>query len=73
MGKDDNIDKQQSLAWTKDRSITSDLEGYVRVITEQELPTKYMRNKRARDSGKAPTCDKKCRLCRTAIEDVTYM
>ena len=32
--KDNNIDKQQSLAWTKDRSITSDLEGYMGTITE---------------------------------------
>ena len=43
MDKDDNIDKQQSLAWTKDRFITSDLEGYMGTITEQELPTKYIR------------------------------
>ena len=52
MGKDNNIDKQQSLAWTKDRFITSDLEGYMGTITEQELPTQYIRNKRDRDSGK---------------------
>ena len=44
MDKDDNIDKQQSLARTKDRFITSDLEGYMGTITEQELPTKYIRN-----------------------------
>ena len=43
MDKDDNIDKQQSLVWTKDRFITSDLEGYMGTITEQELPTKYIR------------------------------
>ena len=45
MDKDDDIDKQQSLAWTKDRFITSDLEGYMGTITEQELPTKSIRNK----------------------------
>ena len=73
MDKDDNIDKQQSLALTKDRFITSDLEGYMGTITEQELPTKYIRNKRERDSGKTPTCNNKCRLCHTAIEDVTYV
>ena len=69
----DNIDKQQSLAWTKDRFITSDLEGYMGTITEQELPTKYIRNKRDRESGKTPTCNSKCRLCHTAIEDVTHV
>ena len=42
-------------------------------ITEQELPTKYIRNKRDRDSGKTPTCNNKCRLYHTAIEDVTHV
>ena len=45
MDNDNNIDKQQSLAWAKDRFITSDSEGYMGAITEQELPTKYIRNK----------------------------
>ena len=73
MDKDDNIDKQQSLAWKKDRFITSDLEGYMGTINEQELPAKYIRNKRERDSGKTPTCNNKCRLCHTAMEDVTHV
>ena len=42
-------------------------------ITEKELPTKYIRNKRDRDSGKTPTCNNKCRLCHTAIEDVSHL
>ena len=72
MDNDNNIDKHQSLAWTNDRFIASDLEGYMGTITEQELPTKYIRNKRDRESGKTPTCNNKCRLCHTAIEDVTH-
>ena len=63
MDKDDNIDKQQSLVWTKDRFITSDLERYMGAITEQELPTKYIRNKRECDWGKTPTYNSKCTLC----------
>ena len=73
MDKYDNTDKQQSLAWTKDRFITSDSEGYVGTITEQELPIKYIRNKRERDSGKTRTYNNKCRLCHTTIEDVTHV
>ena len=38
MDNDNNIDKQPSLAWTKNRFITSDLEGYMGTITEQEFP-----------------------------------
>ena len=47
----------------------SGLEGYVGTITEQEPPTKYIKNKRDCDSGKTPLCNNKCRLCHTAIED----
>ena len=57
MDNDNNIDKQHSLAWAKDRFITFDLEGYMGTITAQELPTKYIRNKRDHDSGKTPTCN----------------
>ena len=73
MDKDDNIDTQQSLVWAKDRFITSDLERYMGAITEQELPTKHIRNKRECDSGKTPTCNNKRRLCYTAIEDVKHV
>ena len=73
MDKDDNIDKQQSLAWSKDRFITSDLKGFMGTITEQELPTKHTRNKPEQDSEKTPTYNNKCRLCHTAIEDVTHV
>ena len=45
----------------------------MRTIAEQEPPTKYIRNKRGRDSGKTPTCNNKCRLCHTATEDVTHV
>ena len=42
-------------------------------ITEQEFPTKYIRNKRELDSGETRTCNNKCRLCHTAIEEVTHV
>ena len=42
-------------------------------ITEQELPTKHIRNKRGCYLGKTSTCNSKCRLCHTAIEDVTHV
>ena len=35
MDKDNNTgDALQSLAWTKDRFVTSDWEGYVETVTE---------------------------------------
>ena len=42
-------------------------------ITEQDLPTKYITNKRGRDSGKTPTVNNKSRLCHAAIHNVTHV
>ena len=73
MDKDNNIDQQESLTWTKDRFVMSDLKEYMGAITEKKLPTKCIRSKRDHDSEKVPTCKNKCRLCHTAIEDLTHV
>ena len=73
MDRDNNTDNQQSLAQTKDRFVTPDLDGYIETITEQELPTKYIRNKQDRDSGEIPAWNNKCRLFHTAIGNVTHV
>ena len=53
----------------------SQLESYpsLPVIQGQELPTKYLKNKRARESGKFPDCNNKCRLCTTNLEDISHI
>ena len=58
---------------TKNRKLTSHFEGYISVIQEPEIPTKYLINKRARDSGKEPPCNNKSFLCKTNIEDVIHI
>ena len=59
------------------RSINKDMmshfEGYYLAIRDQELPTNYLKNKRDCDDGKQPTCNNKCRLCKTNIEDVVHI
>ena len=42
-------------------------------LTRPEIPTKYLLNKRARDAGKEPPRDNKCRLCKTNVEDVIHI
>ena len=59
---DTQIDKHLSNSWKKDKFVMSQLENYHSTIQDQELPTKYLRNKRAQDSGK-----NKCRLCTTNV------
>ena len=45
-------------------------EGYIAAIQEQEIPTKYLINKKAQDAEKEPPYDNKCRLCKTDVEFV---
>ena len=71
--KDQKIDHKASKSWTKNRKLASHLEGDIAAIKEQEIPTKYLINKRARDSGKEPPYDNKCRLCKTNVEDVIHI
>ena len=70
---DTQIDKHLSNYYKKDKFVTSQLENYLSTIQDQELPTKYLRNKRAHDSGKSPDCDNKCRLCTTNAEDISHI
>ena len=65
--KDGKLDHNNSKSWTKIRKLTSHFEGYIAEIQDQEIPTKYLLNKRARDTGKEPSCDNKCRLCKTNV------
>ena len=58
----EEIDQTRSVKWSKDRFITSELEGYLHAIQEQGISTKYLMNKRDKDAGKIPKTDSKCRL-----------
>ena len=68
--KDQKIDHKTSKSWTKNWKLTSHFEGYITAIQEQEVPTKYLINKRIRDAWKEPPCDNKRRLHKTNAEDV---
>ena len=54
INSDTQIDKHLNTYWKKDKFITSQQENYLSTVQDQELPTKYLRCKRARDSGKTP-------------------
>ena len=45
---DPQIDKQLSNAQRKDKYLTSEVENHVSVVQDQELPTKFLKNKRER-------------------------
>ena len=71
--KDEKIDHNNSKSWTKKRKLTSHFKGYIAEIQDQEIPTKYLLNKRARDAEKEPPFDNKGRLCKTNVEDVIHI
>ena len=71
--KDQKIDHKTSKSCTKNQKLTSLFESYIAAIQEQEIPIKYLINKRARDAAKERPCDNKTRLCKTNVEDVIHI
>ena len=52
--KDNNIDMEKSNSRAVNTNMTSHFEVYYSAIHDQELPTKYLKNKRDRDDGRPP-------------------
>ena len=67
--RDVNLDKNQSLSWRRDRYVESKTEVYMSTIIEQEIPTKYMQNKRS----KKILISDKCRLFKSNVEDIHHI
>ena len=73
MMSDENIDIKLSKATAVNKTVPSHFEGYLNAIHDQEIPTNFLINKRKHDSGKEPTCNIKCRLCKNNVEDVNHI
>ena len=73
MMSDENIDIKLSKTRAVNKAVSSHFEGYLNAIHDQEFSTKFLINKRQRDSGQEPTCNTKCRLCKNNIEDVNHI
>ena len=70
---DSKIDTNISNRRSTDKSMTSQFEGYLASIHDQEIPTKYLINKRQKEAGKETTCNTKCRLCKHTTKDVNHV
>ena len=64
--RDINLDKNRSLSWRRDRYIKSKTEAYMSAIIEQEIPIKYIKKKRSKNT----LISDKCRLCKSNVEDI---
>ena len=67
---DPKIDHKNSKSWTRNRYMTSHFEAYAFAIKVQELPTKYLKSIRNKESN---VVDSKCRLCKNANEDIIHI
>ena len=67
---DPKIDHKNSKSWTRNRYMTSHFEAYAFAIKDQELPTKYLKSIRNKESN---VVDSKCRLCKNANEDIIHI
>ena len=68
-----DVDQEMSKSWTSNKYITSHFEGYAFAIKEQEINTKDLQYRRDKKSGKQPTSNNRCRLCKYQVEDVNHI
>ena len=71
--QNDNIDISVSQQRSRTKQITSQFEGCLGVIQDQEIPTKFLVHKRQINSGQSQTTNNKCCLCKINIEDVNHI
>ena len=53
--------------------MTSQFRGYLPSIHGQEIPSKYLTNKRQKEARKETTCNTKLRLWKQSTEDVNHI
>ena len=64
------IDQKLPCSRTKNGSMTSHFESYLPAIRDQKIPTKFLK---LIDAGITPSGNKKCRLCKSNVEDVNHI
>ena len=69
IANDPLIDHSASVAWCKDKTLTSHFESYVLAIKQQEIYTKDLLHRR----GNSNEINNRCRLCKSKVEDITHV
>ena len=69
---DNEIDIKASLAWAREKNITSEFEGNMFFVQKQEISTKYLINNRYNNDSNILQCDNKRRLSKDAVEDIQH-
>ena len=69
IANDPLIDHSASVAWCRDRTLTSQFESYALAIQQQEIYTKDLLHRR----GNSNEINNRCRLCKSKVEDITHV
>ena len=72
ISSDGQIGKQLRSYRRKNNFIESVVENYLSTIQNQKSPTKYLKNKGARDNGITPDYYEKCSSYVNNVEDISY-
>ena len=70
---DPKIDHKTSKSWTRNKDMSSEFEAYAFAIKDQEIATKYIKAKRQKGNTSNTITDTKCRLCKSANEDIIHI
>ena len=69
----DNIDYKLSWAWMQLDSLSSQVEGYIITLQDQEIYTKTARKRHEKDPVKKQEIDTRCRMCKQEDETLQHI
>ena len=69
----DNIDYKLSWAWMQSNSLSSQVEGYIITLQDQEIYTKTARKRHEKDPAKKQEIDTRCRMCKQDDETLQHI
>ena len=71
--KIDQLDEKRTWSWLQSNHLSSEMEGYILTLQDQEIYTKSRQKKNEKDPEKEVKIDSSCRLCHKKEEDIQHI
>ena len=68
-----DMDQEKTNYWLTKSSTTSHVEGYICAIQEEEINTRGLQKRRAKDDVGGQTIDYRCRVCHSETETIQHV
>ena len=68
-----DIDINQTWKWLQSSTLTSQVEGYIITLQDQEINTREARKRHEKDLNKKNLINSKCRLCKNSEENLQHI